>query len=243
MTYEELIRRAEADPAVLGVILTGSVARGMATEHSDADVIVVVPERGGQWTESTHTADLDTIVVSLADLSNVVDRWERYVFRGARVLLDRLDGRIAALVAAQATLTAAEAQTWVRADLDGYINFAYRAAKNDRDGRHDLARLEDIESVPWLLWTLFALYGRVRPYNKYLRWELETLPLPAPWTAGYLIPALLDRPAALFPELEEVARAKGFGDVVDGWHAEDLELVRSRAQAGRSASRRTPAAS
>jgi hypothetical protein len=98
------------------------------------------------------------------------------------------------------------------------------AAKNRRDGRDDLARLEEIEAAPWFLWTLFALYGRVRPYNKYLRWELETHPLPAPWTADYLIDALTARPSTLFPELERVARAKGFGDVLDAW--DDLDVVR-----------------
>ena len=223
------MRRAEADPAVVGLVLTGSQARGLATEHSDTDVMVVVQERGGQWTETTRTAELDTIVVTVAELADVSDRYLRYVFRGAQILLDRLDGRIAALAARQATPTQAEAAQWTREDLDGYLNFLYRAAKNRRAGQHDLARLEEIESVPWFLSTLFALYGRVRPFNKYLRWELETFPLPAPWTADFVIPALLGSPAggrtaALLPELEKAVRAKGFGDVVDAW---DLELIRA----------------
>jgi hypothetical protein len=187
-------------------------------------VIVVVRERGRQWTETTRTVELDTIVMTVAELSDVSDRYVRYVFRGAQILLDRLDGRIAALVAQQATPTQAEAAEWTRADLDGYLNFLYRAAKNHRAGQHDLARLEEIESVPWFLSTLFALHGRVRPFNKYLRWELEAFPLPAPWTADHIVPALIDRPAALFPALEKAVRAKGFGDVVDAW---DMELIRA----------------
>lgn len=223
--YEELLRRAEADPAVAGLVLTGSQARGVATEHSDVDIIVVVPERGGQWSQTTHTPELDTIVVTTAELADTSDRWQRYAFRGAQVLLDRLDGRIAELVNAQATLTSAETDAWVREQLDGYVNFVYRAAKNRRDGRHQLARLEEIEAAPWFLWTLFALYGRVRPYNKYLRWELETYPLPDPWTADHLLDALVDRPSRLYAELEAVVRAKGFGDVLDAWG--DLEAVRT----------------
>lgn len=43
--------------------------------------------------------------MSLAELGDVSDRWQRYAYRGARVLLDRLDGRVAELVHAQATLT------------------------------------------------------------------------------------------------------------------------------------------
>lgn len=196
----------------------------MATAHSDVDVHVIVAERGGQWSRTSRTPELDTVVMSLTELADVSDRWQRYAYRGARVLLDRLDGRIAHLVHTQATLTPAESDAWVREQLDGYVNFIYRAAKNRRDGHDDLARLEEIEAAPWFLWTLFALYGRVRPYNKYLRWELDTYPLPAPWTADYLIPALTERPSMLFPDLEIVARANGFGDVLDAW--DELDLVR-----------------
>jgi predicted nucleotidyltransferase len=222
--FDELLARAEADPSVAGVVLTGSRARDMATEHSDVDVLVIVSERGGRWSTTSRTPELDTIVMTLAELADVSDRWQRYAYRGAQVFLDRLDGRIADLVHGQARLTPTESDAWVREQLDGYINFIYRAAKNRREGRQDLARMEEIEAAPWFLWTLFALYGRVRPYNKYLRWELDTYPLPAPWTADYLITALTERPSMLFPDLEAVARAKGFGDVLDAW--DELDLVR-----------------
>jgi hypothetical protein len=181
-------------------------------------------ERGGRWSTTSRTPELDTIAMTLTELADVSDRWQRYTYRGAQVLLDRLDGRIADLVHGQATLTPAESDAWVRDELDGYINFTYRAARNRREGRHDLARLEEIEAAPWFLWTLFALYGRVRPYNKYLRWELDTYPLPAPWTADYLIAALTERPSMLFRDIEAVARAKGYGDVLDAW--DELDLVR-----------------
>jgi hypothetical protein len=224
--YTDLMAQAEADPDVLGVVLTGSLAReGMASVHSDADVIVVVAEYGGAWTATTRTPRLDTIPISLAHLADVSDRWARYAYRGARVLLDRLDGRVAELVRAQATLTAAETEAWVRAELDGYVNFIYRAAKNRRDGRPDLARLDEAEAASWFGWTLFALHSRVRPYNKYLRWELDTHPLPAPWTADYVIAGLTERPSALFGDLETVVRAEGYGDVLDSW-GPDLALLR-----------------
>jgi predicted nucleotidyltransferase len=58
--YEDLLARAEADPAVVGLVLTGSQARGRVTEHSDVDVFVVVAERGSRWTETTLTPELDT---------------------------------------------------------------------------------------------------------------------------------------------------------------------------------------
>jgi predicted nucleotidyltransferase len=123
--YTELIARGEADPDVGGLILSGSVARGMATAYSDADVYVVVSQSGERW-KTSRTSELDTIVISVEQLADVSDRWQRYSYRGARVLLDRLDGRVAALVRAQASLTSAEVQAWVREQLDGYINFVYR---------------------------------------------------------------------------------------------------------------------
>jgi len=216
--------RAIGDPDVAGLVVSGSHARGLATARSDVDAHVILSAPSRDW-PPTRGAGLDLAVMSVDQLADVSDRWQRYAYRGARVVLDRLDGRIAALVAAQATLRPVEADALVREQLDGYVNFAYRAAKNRRDGHDDLARLEEIEAAPWFLWTLFALFGRVRPYNKYLRWELESYPLPAPWTADHLITSLTDRPSALFADLEREARARGFGDVLDAW-GDDLELVR-----------------
>ncbi|MEV4622188.1 nucleotidyltransferase domain-containing protein [Asanoa sp. NPDC049573] len=224
--YDDLVARATADPAVVGLILSGSRARGTAGPDSDHDVFVVVRERDGRWVTSL-TPSLDAAVMTVDELADVSDRWARYAYRGAVVLLDRLDGRIAALVAAQATLAPAEADAFVREQLDGYINFVYRAAKSRRDGHDDLARLDETEAGPWLLWTLFALHGRVRPYNKYLRWELSRYPLPAPWTAERLI---AEPASAWFTDIERLARARGFGDVIDGW--EDLGMLRSRSSPG-----------
>lgn len=45
MHFSDLLSLARADPAVVGVVLTGSQAReGMATVHSDHDVYVIVTE-------------------------------------------------------------------------------------------------------------------------------------------------------------------------------------------------------
>ncbi|MDG4826107.1 nucleotidyltransferase domain-containing protein [Asanoa sp. WMMD1127] len=220
---DALRARAEADPDVLGLVLSGSQARGMGGPHSDHDVFVVVREHGGQWVRVR--AGLDLAVLTVEELADTSDRWQRYAYRGAVVLLDRLDGRIAALVRAQGELAPSEVDGFVRENLDGYVNFVYRAAKSRRDGHDDLARLDEIEAAPWFMWTLFALYGRVRPYNKYLRWELDNHPLPAPWTVERLVPALTGRPSALFAPLERLARERGFGDVVDAW-GDDLDLLR-----------------
>ena len=53
----------------------------------------------------------------------------------------------------QATLTVDEQRHVLTAGdrLDGWINFAYRALKSDRDGRPLETRLDAAESVPWLI--------------------------------------------------------------------------------------------
>jgi hypothetical protein len=215
--FTDLLSRADADPAVLGLILSGSQARGMATVHSDHDVFVIVAERGGQWTRTTHSPTLDEIVWTLDELADTGVAWQRYSFRGAKVLLDRLDGRVAALADAQATPTPDEARSWAREGLDAYLNQIYRAAKSRRDGAAVLARLDEMESVGSFLMTLFALHGRIRPYNKYLSWELTTYPLGEPWDAETLPARLAADPVGLFADLQPLAREQGHGDVIDGW--------------------------
>ena len=130
-----------------------------------------------------HSPDVDEAVESWSELLTVPPFgtegwWFRWSYAWAPVLLDRTGGELAEAVRRQATLTPEEADA-VLIDhdrLDGWVNFAYRALKNDRDGRPLEARLDAAESVPWLLDVVFALAGRVRPYNKYLPWELRTHP-------------------------------------------------------------------
>lgn len=222
--FDDLVARTEADSAVVGLVLTGSQARGMATPYSDFDAYVVVRERGAQWSRTRRTAELDEVVCTVDELADTSDIWQRYAYRGAQVLLDRLDGGVAELVNRQATPTEAEAMAWAREGLDGYINFAYRSAKSRRDGNDIAAELDEKESMSWLLTTVFALHGRLRPYNKYLRWELETHPLAEPWTARSFPTRVLRDPIGLFPDVERLARQRGLGDVVDAW-GDDLTLL------------------
>lgn len=233
-----LLARAENDPNIRGLVLSGSGARQMRTEHSDLDVYVVLEDATGQ--ETTKTPEIDTIVVSLAELREVSPPpddgggwWFRYSFADAQVLLDRTGGELAHLLHAQATLTDDEVAATLDGYLDGYLNFYYRSLKSDREGRLLERRLDAVESVSWLLWTVFALHGRVRPYNKYLRHELAVRPLPAPW-AGLLadLALLMDdgdvaAQRRLFHLVAAGARQRGKGDVVDGWGAE-LALMRGR---------------
>jgi len=221
---DRLLAAAETDPDVHGVVLTGSWARGLATAHSDYDVTVVVAAAALERWQRIRTARLDQAAVTAEQLADTSAHWQRYAYRGARVLLDRLGGGIAELVTRQAVPTPQEAAGWSRDFLDAYVNQLYRAVKSRRDGSPAAARLDEIESVQWLLATVFALHGRLRPYNRYLAWELAAHPLPGDWTTALAPEHVAGRLLALFPAVTELARRRGHGDVLDGWGA-DISLI------------------
>jgi hypothetical protein len=239
LTYDAFVRLATADPAVVGLVLTGSRAHdGMAGEHSDHDLYVVLAAgaaTGLRRFTGHRTPYLDLVVVTLAEFRAAgMPGFERYALARARIVLDRLDGGIADLLAAKARLGADEAFRTADERLDAYANCLYRAVKNDRDGDALAARLDAADSLGALLEVLFALDRRPRPYNRYLRWELARHPLPG-WDTGALLRAV-DRVSAsgevavqrrLFARVEAAARRQGHGAVLDAW-GEDLRLMRPR---------------
>ncbi|WP_327090769.1 hypothetical protein OIE66_09145 [Nonomuraea sp. NBC_01738] len=239
LTYAVFVELAAADPAVVGLVLKGSHAHdGMPTEHSDHDLYVVLAD--GSTTDLTRfaghrTPELDLVIVSLDEFRAAgMPGFERYALARAQVVLDRLDGGIARILAAKARLDADEASSAAAEWLDDYANSLYRSVKNDRDGHALAARLDAADSVRFLLELLFALDRRPRPYNKYLEWELARYPLPG-WDTGPLL-AVVDRISRtgdghlqrqLFAQVEIAVRQAGHGAVLDAWGV-DLDLMRGR---------------
>ena len=232
---------------LLGLVLSGSAARGLATEHSDLDVIVVLTDEAAAGRSTAKSREVDEIVDSWSELQAVgafgtEDWWYRWSYAWAPVLLDRTGGEVTRAVLRQATLTPDEADgVLIDHDrLDGWLNFAYRALKSHRDGRPFETRLDATESVPWLLDVLFAMAGRVRPYNKYLAWELRTHPLEG-WPADDVLGLLqrtLDGDVSAIRETFVRVRAacssydasRGHTrttDMVEGWR-DELRLFGSR---------------
>lgn len=240
--FAALVSRSAADPRVLGVILSGSQAReGTATIHSDYDVLLVVTDETEAQLAAEHRRDsrFDVSTMPLKEfrthaLPGSGVEWNRYAFTHAKVLKDTADGLIAELITAKAQLTPAEAAQLAPEVLDGFLNSVYRCLKNDRDGNTAGARLDGAEAIPHYLTYVFALHGRVRPYNKYLAWELERYPLSQPeWAHDKLVPRLMQAHSddaaqivrALLIELEPHARAAGHGPVLDEW-GDDLVFMR-----------------
>lgn len=243
----DLARRNEADHGekLLGLVLSGSAGRGMVTHRSDLDVFVVVADTGVHESGTSRSAALDESLVAIDDLERVPPFgtngwWFRWSFAWAPILFDRTGGRLASALHRQATVTAGEAESiLVEHDrLDGWLNYAYRALKNDRDGRPLERRLDAAESMPWLLDVIFTLEGRVRPYHKYLPWELHRHPL-SNWAAEDLLDLLtsiLDGdPSAIrtaFARIETVCAAFDrtrpepvLTPVIEGW-GDELRLLR-----------------
>ncbi|MEU6525283.1 hypothetical protein ABZ892_21330 [Streptomyces sp. NPDC046924] len=239
LTYDAFVELATADSAVVGLVLKGSQAHdGMITPSSDHDLYVVVADDAR--TELTRfaghrSAELDLVIVTLTEFRGAgLPGWERYALARARIVLDRLDGGIARILADRARLDADEAFRDSGGWLDAYANSLCRSVKNHRDGRALATRLDAADSMRLLLELLFALDRRPRPYNKYLEWELARYPLPG-WDTDVLLRAV-DRISTtgdvslqrhLFALVETAVREAGHGEVLDAW-GEDLDLMRPR---------------
>lgn len=212
---DELLAEAEADENVVGVVLFGSRARGAyVDERSDWDVYIVVREVRGDR-PFRHGDRVETIELTLAELSDATDP-ERYHLAWLEPQLDKT-GEVAAALAEVVRVDPATAA----APLDGYVNMYYRSAKNARVGLELASLLDAQESIPWYLQFVFAVHGRLRPYNKWLEWELREHPLPVELDLARLErigrTGDLSEQQALFRETEALAHEHGHGATIDGW--------------------------
>jgi len=232
VTFEDLLEAARSREDVVGLYVFGSRGRDfMVDERSDWDVCVVLAdpearERFDREFPYAHGARVEIVSTTLDGIRNESSEHGRYAAAHADVVLDKTGGDLARVVAGQESLPSGTRDAVVREALDGYINQTYRSLRYG-------TRLDAVEAIPYALRTIFALENRVRPYNKYLEWELRHHPLDG-WTADDLLP-LLDRVLTgerkaqheLFELIEEPARREGFGDVVDGWEP-DVDWLRGQ---------------
>jgi hypothetical protein len=182
------VARCRSNSGVLGIILTGSRARpGTITDRSDYDILLIAEDaaEASVQSETRRDAALDITVLSLSAFRQHAapgsdTAWNRYAFCHCQLLKDTNDHLIARLAATKATMTQAETATLAPAVLDGFLNAVYRCIKNDRDGNELAAHLEAAQALPSYLAYVFALHGRIRPYPKYLPWELQHYPLSQP---------------------------------------------------------------
>ena len=240
-TYEALLRRAREDPAILAFWLGGSRGMGRPTRHSDWDIGLIVAEDAydafrreigladcfqADWRPGVDLAVRTFPMFEAFAAWDSVERGFRYTFAHLRALVDKT-GAAQPMIDAKACVPAERVASFIHDSLDHALNQAYRALKCLRDGDPAASRLEAAQGVTPLLDATFALHsGRLRPYYKYLRWELESWPLTQLPTAGG---ALMDRvlgvlgpdggPAlsALLADAAPAFRAAGHGHAYDGW--------------------------
>jgi hypothetical protein len=161
-----------------------------------------------------HGAAIETVEVTPAELRNQ-PAWNRYSLAWLEPQLDKT-GEVATALrdAIRVDPTAA------REPLDSYVNSYYRSAKNVRVDLELASLLDAQESVGWFLEFVFAVHGRVRPFNKWLAWELENHPLP--WND---LPRLqriagtgdLAEQRRLFRDAEALSREHDLDSVIDSW--------------------------
>ncbi len=238
--YAELLDRARADPAVVGVVVFGSRAAGpFAQDISDVDCFVVVDGSADDvsgW-QTAHGSPVEAWAMTLDQFRAHAEpgsstAWNRPALIRARVDLDKLDGEIGRIVDRKRRLDADEASTLIDDALDGAINSMYRALRNLESGRSLGGRMDALESLEPMLTAVFALEGRVRPFNKWLVFELAEEPLHTP-AFGNLVERLeafvagpsAERVRDAFRMIEGAARGQGHGAIVDSWEP-DLAWLR-----------------
>jgi hypothetical protein len=237
----QVLSIARSDSNVVGFYVGGSRAKGAETALSDHDCCLIVNDAVAVEYKARYTdwQGLDLWVCGLTEFERhaaigSATEWDRYNFAHLTVAVDKLGGEIQRLVDEKGCLPEGAARQWLGA-LDGYINAAFRSLKNHRDGRGLAARLDAAESIPPLLTFVFALHRRLRPYNKYLRWELETWPLAElPWSASEFL-SLLERVVAgdvaaqreVFAGVRPMAMAAGLQASLTVW-GDSLAIFQDR---------------
>jgi Nucleotidyltransferase domain len=233
LTFDDLLAVARERDEIVGLYVFGSRGRDfMVDERSDWDVCVVLAgeEARAEFDREfpyAHSARVEIVSATLDELRSSRSEHGRYAAAHADVVLDKTGGELERVVAGLESLPEGTRDAVVREALDGYINQTYRALRYG-------TRLDAAEAIPHALRTIFALAERVRPYNKYLEWELRNHPLDG-WPADELLP-LLDRVLAgddeaqheLFGRVEEAARRAGFAGVVESWEP-DVAWLRGSA--------------
>jgi predicted nucleotidyltransferase len=218
-----LLADAEQDENVVGVVVFGSRGKGaFVGDESDWDVFVVVREHRGER-PFERGGPLELVELTLDELRDQPE-WNRYSLAWLDPQLDKT-GEVAAALRDAVRVDPASAGL----PLDGYVNSYYRSLKNAKLGLELAALLDAQESVRWYLEFVFAVHGRIRPFNKWLEWELAHHPLPA----SDVDLARLERIArkgdladqqVLFRGAEALARERGLGAVIDGWEPDVSRL-------------------
>jgi predicted nucleotidyltransferase len=183
--YQKLLLYAKLNPYVLGLVLAGSRGKGKITAHSDYDIFIIIkdktPEKIRKELADFRKFDFDSSVMDLTAFKKYAAwgspyAWDRYNFARLKAPLDKT-GQVQKIVTEKGLIPTKYRAQFIKDGLDHYINQVYRSIKTHCDGDFLASRLESNESIQPMLNAVFALHGRLKPYYKYLEWELKREPL------------------------------------------------------------------
>jgi predicted nucleotidyltransferase len=235
--FAELVAEARTNNDVLGLYVFGSRAFDdeLRDEHSDYDVGVVLRDGAVKGFDARwpyrHGAQVEVVRHTLDELRAHAEHgtptaWARPLYLRVDLIVDKT-GQLAPILEAKRFLPDADRRGIVEEALGAYVNSTYRSLRYG-------TRLDAVESASPLITLVFALEGRVRPFNKHLTRELRERPF-ANAAFGGLDERVLrvldgDRAEqhALFRDVERAARADGLGEQLDGWEP-DLAWLRGDA--------------
>jgi predicted nucleotidyltransferase len=181
--YESFVEKARNDSRILGVILSGGRGKGAQTENSDYDVVLVSTDEDLDSVKSDYpkTEFIDSLPHAISEFrehakTGTRTQYDKYTFTHNKVIIDK-NGEIQKLVDEKGVLESERVNKIVQDALGGYLNSLHRSLKNLRDENMLAGHLDACETVPLILTFVFAIEGRVKPFNKFLKWELENYPL------------------------------------------------------------------
>ena len=233
--FNRVRKDAETDSNIIAFWLGGSRGKGVVTEFSDYDCVLIVKD--GLLDEykkkyyAQKTDDIEFWVMTLHEFRNHAlwesqFAWDRYNYAHIKPIIDKTGGEIEKLFLDKSVIPADKIKEVVSGYLDAYINQIYRSMKCFRDDNQAASQFEAVESINWLFSSLFGLEGRLRPYYKYIQWELKNYPLKyIPWRSEELLEKVLNiiktgniqTQQELLKSIEPLFREKGYGEVFDGW--------------------------
>ncbi len=185
--YKEVLKESTENENIIGLFLGGSRGKSddFITKNSDMDVYVVLSDNASQELKDkikSYVSEFFEIrVLTLSELKNHANwgsshEWDRYNFAHNKPVIDKT-GEVSKIMEEKGTLPESTKLAVIKDSLDAYINKVYRSAKYFRDGKDMAGYLDAVESLPFLMTALYALEGRLKPYNKYFEWELKNHPL------------------------------------------------------------------
>ncbi|MBU2524089.1 hypothetical protein KKG71_02760 [Patescibacteria group bacterium] len=236
--FTELLETAKTDPNIIGFFLGGSRGKGFENELSDYDPLMIVNDEMidayKKKYEDMKFEDIDLSVISLSNFKTYAEwgsseEWDRYDFSHVQVQVDK-NGEIQKIVNEKGVIPDDKRDNFVRWSIDSYINHVFRSVKCIRNKNKTGARLAAYESIPNFLNVIFALEGRIKPFNDYLEKELEQFPLKKlPIKRVDLLEKILaiinsadlSTQQNLLKMVEDVSRKEGFGQTFDDWEGKD----------------------